>query len=1457
VQPELAAYPAHSSDNPIAISPTDVSQFIRLDQCQRYLRLRLHQHAWGNGFMDEVDATPQSIPELLTQSGRAFELQVERDVRQTYPATHFAEKYPDSSDNEAVVEVVTGLAPGAVQVLFQPRLQVTLGGWRIRGDVDLIRIKRTAGGALRILIADMKSSTAAKVEHRLQVAFYHEMLAAILADAGLAPESIALAIVYQGPAMPPTTPELMALHEGQRARAREVLGASTGLLEELDDTEAYLGAVHDLVLGERSLAGRVATAPFASLPFHLTMKCDGCLFNGFCMTHAARTDDLSVLPHLTAGDKGALIRSGVTSTRQLAAVKEIRRQGVVHVDGEPQADIRLVPAPGLEPLAQRLATTWPVGPRLDELIHRAKRYQESIDATVDAITWIPGKGYSSLPYSDARQNPNLVRVFIDAQHDYLHDRVYLVGALVAGNERGVPHPRRRRSIVRLTDGMPNDHADEERLLREWVSETLQAVVDVAAPDDEGEPRAPIHLIFFDTFAQEKLLDALARHATTILGATALYDFVTQIAAFDSSLTTYLDQQIQHQRNYPMVCQSLQSVATFLGFKWNEERPYRHLFHRQMFDYIGQLDAPDTPDGMRWITKRARFNSQIPLEYAYAAWNEVPPPESGKRDEFQEYRAVTRPILEGFHGRRLEAMEHIANTFKGNRQSTLSAFNLPDLTAFRQQALTMAHALDEFTVIERHVELAEWKNARHPAPEQRVLSGNSLIVRYLEEDQLPGVADQNRENQERFARDKAILAAHQAKNPEANRRAFSKEEKADSSWSQDDLVFRLRIDPDDLPCDLERALRLTTLKENDRLIIYPRLTVDSRLPADEQVRYTPTPRQLPWGMRADLRRLHVERQDGRAVAAFVDVTLGQSRGGRYGPAGFVFDTIGDNYRPLVPGETYTLDPDPNSWTGMWAAIVSQGLVAGGENALYAVLAGEERPVPSWPHAFADGQGRFLQGLDALREEGAFHPFEESKREFIGEHANTGLLLVQGPPGTGKSYSTAFALLARLQGALACDREFRIILSCKTHAATDVLIENLAAAQAKLATVAGTHPEIFDAWFDRRLLDIPLFRFRGRKGHPGIVPVPRDTEKEKGELRAWRRFRDAPRCVIAATPGGIYGLVKDQHDSKHLFGNVLAHCLVLDEASQMNLPEAIMAALPLAPDGNVIVVGDHRQMPPIVKNDWAAERRQTFSEFRTYESLFLTLLQQQPPKIDFEESFRLHADMAEFLRKEIYVKDGINFHSNQRAALDDLAYGDSFLTAVLSPRHALTVVVHDEAESQVANEFERKLMGPILAALAEPDGHNLGPDTGLGVVVPHRAQRAALIEEVRAVSIRNPDGEVEVSAVDTVERFQGRERDVMLFGATESDRDYLLVAGAFLLDPRRLNVALSRAKQKMILVASRSVFEIFSADEETFANAQLWKNLHRTACTEKLWEGERHGHRVEVWGNPPSAGNGSLA
>ncbi len=339
------------------------------------------------------------------------------------------------------------------------------------------------------------------------------------------------------------------------------------------------------------------------------------------------------------------------------------------------------------------------------------------------------------------------------------------------------------------------------------------------------------------------------------------------------------------------------------------------------------------------------------------------------------------------------------------------------------------------------------------------------------------------------------------------------------------------------------------------------------------------------------------------------------------------------------------------------------------------------------------------------------------------------------------------------------------------------------------------------------------------------------------------------MIAAGLAGVDRMAKQRAPKRasEIFDYRYCDLLVLDEASQINLPEAIMGALALKDDGQLIVIGDHRQMPPIVQNDWEREVRRTFVAFKSYESLFLTLRAQLPEEhqIRFEESFRVHSDIADFLRKEIYQQDKIAYFSRKTDLLQLISTPDDFVAAVLHPQHPLTVVVHEELASQKRNVFEQELMRPVLESLA---ANGYDPKSGLGVVVPHTAQVGGLRAEIPALSEIDPEtGQIVRSAVDTVERFQGAERVAIVVGATESDPLYLLANSKFLFDPRRLNVAISRAQRKLILVGSRSIFDLFATDEDVFASAQLWKNLLEETCTVLLWGGEREGHRVQVWGN----------
>jgi uncharacterized protein len=99
---------------------------------------------------------------------------------------------------------------------------------------------------------------------------------------------------------------------------------------------------------------------------------------------------------------------------------------------------------------------------------------------------------------------------------------------------------------------------------------------------------------------------------------------------------------------------------------------------------------------------------------------------------------------------------------------------------------------------------------------------------------------------------------------------------------------------------------------------------------------------------------------------------------------------------------------------------------------------------------------------------------------------------------------------------------------------------------------------------------------------------------------------------------------------------------------------------------------------------------------------------------------------------------------------------------------------------------------------------------------------------------PDG-----AIDTVDRFQGSERDVIILSGTVSDPDYIRKETEFILSPNRLNVAVSRMKKKLIVIVSESLIEFIPSDAEDYDNARLLKLLLSKVSDasggQAIWEG----------------------
>jgi len=295
------------------------------------------------------------------------------------------------------------------------------------------------------------------------------------------------------------------------------------------------------------------------------------------------------------------------------------------------------------------------------------------------------------------------------------------------------------------------------------------------------------------------------------------------------------------------------------------------------------------------------------------------------------------------------------------------------------------------------------------------------------------------------------------------------------------------------------------------------------------------------------------------------------------------------------------------------------------------------------------------------------------------------------------------------------------------------------------------------------------------------------------------------------------------------------VLVDEASQMGQAEALLAAAFLREDGQFIAIGNHRQMPPILAHAWDQDSRRELSYVRPHLSIFELLRELNFASAALDESFRIPAEVADFLCRHVYAEDGVDFHSHNRtrlAPLDAVHELPAWIGAALDPVHPLVVIEHSEVGSQQSNEFEAEL----ITQLVQVAGEHLGLDAahGVGVVVPHRGQKFLLRERLPAYA----------EAIDTVERFQGGERDLIIVSATVSDREYAAAESDFLLEPRRFTVAVSRPKRKVIIVASRSVFDLVPSDLDAYERGSLWKRLRHEVEKRLLWQGEIQGHTVSV-------------
>jgi DNA replication ATP-dependent helicase Dna2 len=335
--------------------------------------------------------------------------------------------------------------------------------------------------------------------------------------------------------------------------------------------------------------------------------------------------------------------------------------------------------------------------------------------------------------------------------------------------------------------------------------------------------------------------------------------------------------------------------------------------------------------------------------------------------------------------------------------------------------------------------------------------------------------------------------------------------------------------------------------------------------------------------------------------------------------------------------------------------------------------------------------------------------------------------------------------------------------KTHALAE-LVRQLVAQGQRVLVCAFTHRAIHHALRKiSPLVDCPVFK----------VSEPMHQDGEDIDFRhdfAATGLLDHPGpYVVGITPIPLF---------TSRAGEARFDVAVIDETSQMRVEAAIM---PMLRARRFFFFGDHRQLPPVVQRpvDDPAEDSvfASLAKGRSRTMLKTTYRLNRPLTLWPSENFY----GGELVSAESVADHGFAMKSGGTGLLDT----EPSLVRVELPHEGNRSSSPEEAD-ETAALIERMLRGGVPAA-------------EIGVVVPFRAQAARVRKLLRFDRFSVFPGARRI-AVDTVERFQGQEREVMILSFAVSDMDFMNRLGSFLVMPQRLNVAVTRARTKVVLVHS---------------------------------------------------------
>ena len=437
------------------------------------------------------------------------------------------------------------------------------------------------------------------------------------------------------------------------------------------------------------------------------------------------------------------------------------------------------------------------------------------------------------------------------------------------------------------------------------------------------------------------------------------------------------------------------------------------------------------------------------------------------------------------------------------------------------------------------------------------------------------------------------------------------------------------------------------------------------------------------------------------------------------------------------------------------------------------------------------------------------------------------IIHGPPGTGKTTTLVQAILETIR------RERRVLVCAPSNTAVDLLTEKLAERGVGVIRM-GNPSRVSDLLLTHTL----EARVMSHRSHSQMRALRQTAEQLRSQANEWvsqhgrhagfeaRQQRQQLRAEarqLTAQADELERAITEQvlasaqiitgtlvgASSRHLRA-LSFDTVFIDEAAQALEPACW---IPITKGHRVVLAGDHHQLPPTVKSERAAREG-------LRETLFEKCILRQPETARMLTlQYRMHHQIMAFSSERFYdgrLQAHASVHDAGLAACHPCFAQDLPVEFLDTAGFGFREVIVPESLS-TANPEEADLLLSRLAQLPQPCDPAAPADKPLtiGVIAPYRAQINYLKDAIELNDKLNHLMQQRVLSVGTVDSFQGQERDIIAMSLTRSNRSGDI---GFLSDIRRMNVGMTRARRKLLLVGDSSTLSAHPFFKELLAHVQ---------------------------------------